>query len=225
MKRVYSDPNCPLCDGTGVIFDYDSTDAEICKCSASSKQESMVLEAGIPPKFVGCTASNFFAKKPEEESAKLAVMSWYNSFGTPNETKQGMFIYGSVGTGKTHLASVSLMGLINNKTVQPLFVSVPEFIRELSNFDNWERTNIYYEARDSEVLCLDDLGAETAKDWSRQVIFDLINHRYAHNLPTIITSNLNLDNISQVYEERTRSRICEMCVIVRLVTSDKRRNK
>ncbi|MFN8375631.1 MAG: ATP-binding protein [Anaerolineae bacterium] len=52
---------------------------------------------------------------------------------------------------------------------------------------------------------MDDLGAENQSPWAQEKLFQLFNHRYTYRLPTVITTNVNLDN----FEGRIRSRLLD----------------
>jgi DNA replication protein DnaC len=56
----------------------------------------------------------------------------------------------------------------------------------------------------------------------------IINYRYTNNLPTIITTNLSFnsslyDSFSSKFDERTESRIFEMCDILEVNGNDRRK--
>ena len=52
---------------------------------------------------------------------------------------------------------------------------------------------------------LDDLGTESATPWAREKLFQLLNHRYAARLPTVITTTSQIDEI----EPRLHSRMLD----------------
>mgnify|MGYP007039888685 FL=1 len=71
---------------------------------------------------------------------------------------------------------------------------------------------------DKEILAIDDLGTEpreiTEYDNVLSPIIDLISYCYEHQLPTIITSNLTPQQISEVYGKRIGDRLKETTEIV-----------
>ena len=70
------------------------------------------------------------------------------------------------------------------------------------------------------LLVLDDLGAESPTPWAQEKLFQIINHRYNEQLPTIITSNVDLDDM----DRRIRSRLCDtqLCQHVYIEADDYR---
>ena len=61
----------------------------------------------------------------------------------------------------------------------------------------------FEEIRNADLLILDDFGTQNATAWAQEKLFQIINYRYINKLPTVITTNLMLDEI----EGRIRSRL------------------
>src|SRR5213078_2422924 len=55
------------------------------------------------------------------------------------------------------------------------------------------------------LLIVDDLGTENTTPWAREKLYQIFNHRYNHRLPTVITSNADLETL----DPRIASRICD----------------
>ena len=120
---------------------------------------------------------------------------------------------GEVGTGKTHLAAAIANELIAHE-ISPLFLVVPEFLDQLKGSYHREskgldETEIIKRAYEAPVLILDDLGAHNFTAWVQNKLFTIINHRYNRNLPCVITTNLNMDQLDDNIGLRTSSRILE----------------
>ena len=75
------------------------------------------------------------------------------------------------------------------------------------------------------VLIIDDLGAVKLTEFVQQITYYIINEREMKMLPTIITSNFDLNEIDNMIDPRVSSRISGMCEIKQLVGKDKRINK
>ncbi|HNR96488.1 MAG TPA: ATP-binding protein [Anaerolineae bacterium] len=123
---------------------------------------------------------------------------------------QGWLVFrGSYGCGKTHLAAA-----IANEQVargnSVLFVVVPDLLDYLraafapsssATFDQ------RFEAlRTAPLLILDDLGAHSTTPWAQEKLFQILNYRYNAQLPTVITTNCELD----MFDPRLRSRLMEL---------------
>ncbi|MEU5545145.1 ATP-binding protein [Streptomyces sioyaensis] len=81
-----------------------------------------------------------------------------------------------------------------------------------------------------QYLLLDDLGTTKVTEWTEEITYRLINYRYIHCLPTIITSNLPArdDNggpdLTDFVGDRVASRLAELVTtLVPMIGADRRR--
>lgn len=121
---------------------------------------------------------------------------------------------GTYGCGKTHLAAA----IANYQASQGnpvMFIVVPDLLDHLRSTFNPNSTMSYdrrfEEVRSSPLLVLDDLGTQAMTPWVREKLYQLFNHRYTSQLPTVITSADTLDEI----DPRLRSRMLDqrLCTI------------
>jgi DNA replication protein DnaC len=136
----------------------------------------------------------------------------------------GLYIFGQVGSGKTHLACSIANDLIRGGT-EVLFVVVPDYLDEIKH--SWDEGSessekeILDRAREVAVLVMDDLGAHSYSEWTKSRIYAILNHRINNSLPTIITSNLEYLEIGNYLDYRISSRITELCrPVILLVDSN-----
>jgi DNA replication protein DnaC len=124
-----------------------------------------------------------------------------------------LFLHGKCGCGKTHLAVAIAHHVMATKQTGVLFTVVPDLLDHLrATFD--PANGVAYDdrfnaIRNSQLLILDDLGTENATPWAREKLFQIINHRYNEQLPTVITSNQDFKNDARRIEERILSRILD----------------
>ncbi len=137
-------------------------------------------------------------------------------------TRKGMYLWGPVGCGKTYAVYAIKKKLIEmGLTVR--FHSAPEMLDLIrDDFDHKDTFNLDRILANRGVLIIDDLGAEKPSEWVSETLFKIINKRYEEVLPTIITSNLELGEISERLGDRIPSRIAEMCEIIKLDGADRR---
>ena len=123
-----------------------------------------------------------------------------------------MFVHGPSGAGKTHVAAA-----IANRCLergQPaLFVVVPDLLDHLRAAFN-PGSELGYDAlfeqvRSAPVLILDDLGTQNATAWAQEKLYQLLNHRYNAQLPTIVTTNLGVERL----DERLRMRLTDPSLV------------
>ena len=143
---------------------------------------------------------------------------------------KSLFLSGICGSGKTHLAVALLYEWERSVAVQRekakeeriewreqrgIFLTSGEFFLELKeSFErNGERGVVDGYSR-AALLVLDDLGSEKISEWSRQMTYLLLDRRYRECKQTIITSNLDLQGISQQIDDRVASRIADGEIVV-----------
>lgn len=125
----------------------------------------------------------------------------YNSVVGSIALNKGVYLYGNPGVGKSYLLKgVSNYYAKNGKSVS--FVQVPLLIQELKQFmtDNEYRQNILGHLKFSEVLILDDIGAESITQWTRdEILLPVLDQRMNRKLKTYFTSNYSLEELEQQY--------------------------
>ena len=72
------------------------------------------------------------------------------------------------------------------------------------------------------VDMMDDLGREKGTEWATERLYVLIDHRYANLLPTVVTTNFDLDELVERGYDATVSRLVEGSAAIRLTASDYR---
>lgn len=132
------------------------------------------------------------------------------------EHKTGLMLSGTVGNGKTTLMKAirSLIGILYgghsySERKGVVLVSALE-LADMAR-DNPER---FRNIKNSELLAIDDVGVEPAlvKTWGNEIspFVDLIYHRYDRQLFTLVTSNLNPEDLEKRYGARIADRFTEM---------------
>ena len=131
---------------------------------------------------------------------------------------------GGYGTGKTHLA-VAILRETAEAGIPGMFVVVPDLLGKMRasfNLKDGKADELVTTAKNAPLLVLDDLGAENPSPWVVELIYVLINHRYEHMLPTVITTNCNGRELEEMFGRRVVSRLAEMTVPVNIRAEDYR---
>lgn len=119
-----------------------------------------------------------------------------------------LIINGDYGTGKTHLAA-AIGNYCEAQGNSPMFVVVPDLLDHLratfSPSSAIPYDQLFDQVRSSPLLILDDLGTQSATPWAREKLYQLLNHRYNAELPTIITTSSTMDEI----DPRIRTRMLD----------------
>jgi DNA replication protein DnaC len=115
--------------------------------------------------------------------------------------KNWLVLTGGYGTGKTHLAAAIANYYTNHNTGKVIFLSVAELIDEFkTTFDgntNVTSNDVFEKVRDCDLLILDDLSTEPLRPWAQDKLFQVLEHRYITNKPTVITSSASLNELEK----------------------------
>ena len=145
---------------------------------------------------------------------------------------ESYYIYGDVGTGKTHTAAaLALKANVDDDTICVRFYSMAKLYEALMDFDNPFIKDVI---KNCNLLVLDDIGKEKMTEWKYEQMFGIIDHRYSEPVTpngkpriTIITSNLSLPELAKSYGsdingKSIASRIYDICKPLDMGGKDRR---
>lgn len=116
-------------------------------------------------------------------------------------------ISGLHGCGKTHLAA-AIANYRASLGHQVMFIGTPDLLDHLRATFNPSSTTSYDrlfdEIRNSRLLVLDDLRTKNASSWAREKLIQIIDYRYNSDLPTVITTADEFDDLDPSIQSRIR---------------------
>lgn len=121
------------------------------------------------------------------------LVQWINK-----EKKIGLYLYGNLGSGKTHI-SMAILNYYAKQSKKVAFVNCPNFAYQFySSYTEDDKREVKLEQmRNAYCLVLDDIGAETYSSYFRdEILFPLLNDRMEKQKLTIFTSNHDIDALS-----------------------------
>ena len=174
-----------------------------------------------------------------EDKNRFQTIKWINNFingYTKGIPQKGIYLNGNFGCGKTYLLSAMLNELAK-KGHKIAIIYYPEFLRALKESFNStdEYKNKFNYIKKVEILLLDDIGAETVTEWSRdEVLGTILQYRMEENLPTLFTSNLTLKelethlsttnkDIDNLKARRIIERIKQLTTDITMISENKRK--
>lgn len=187
--------------------------------------ERLIASSGIPKKWVGATFYTLI-KRPGMEKALTSCINYASEFASVQSRGIGMYLYGPTGSGKTHLAA-AIANTLLKKGVSVKWWNVTSLYNAIKETFGTPDTGIMSGCKSAGLLILDDLGTEKTTGWTAETAYDIINSRIDNLLPTIITSNLTLSDLSRLADSRLVSRLSDKDVFPHIANtaSDYRREK
>ena len=231
---------CPLCQGTGWKSVAIGSERRVtrCDCRLQARTQALLTAARIPKRYEHCELSNFEFDGPHRllAPARMAACKFVEEYPLDNA---GLLVIGSIGVGKTHLAVGIIKELILNKGIACLFYDYRELLKHIQNSynDSVKATelDVLRPVFETEMLVLDELGAVKPTEWVWDTVSLILNTRYNDNRTTIITTNFpdaapgtlsgargaaREETLGDRIGERMRSRLHEMCRIIRMEGED-----
>ena len=151
--------------------------------------------------------------------------AYYAAADFATQPEGWLVMLGGYGTGKTHLAAAIANYVVQDHQMQVYFAVAPDLLHNLraayapgSEVTYDER---FEQIRSVYLLVIDDLGAEQSTPWAVEKLYQIFNYRYNNRLPTVVTSNDDLDRL----DPRICSRLCDpdLCRHVVITSGDFRK--
>jgi DNA replication protein DnaC len=222
-----------------------------CDCQLRARAQSLLNASRIPKRYEHCTLASFkYEDQPfSVRGAYRAAQRFVDEYPVD---KAGLLFVGNAGAGKTHLAIGIAKGLIEKGINCAFYdyAELLKQIQESYN-PSVEATELTLlrPVFETEVLVLDDLGSVRPTEWRWDTVRLMLNSRYNNSLTTIITTNypdeaaaggpepgrekesetfkaaknaIRKDTLGDRIGEAMRSRLHEMCKVVKIDASDYR---
>ena len=216
-----------------LVFDYVA-----CKYKKEqdelNKYKKNIFLFEVPKEIKEASMKNIDLDNPD----RFQIIKWLKKFldeYKPRAGMKGIYLTGNFGCGKTYLISAALNELAK-KEHKIAIIYYPEFLRSLKeSFGDPEGYNEKFKMmKNVEVLLIDDIGAETMTEWSRdEVLGTILQYRMQEGLTTFFTSNLTIKEleehfsfsargIEKVKAKRIIERIKHLTIEMTLVSENKR---
>ena len=226
--------DCLRCGNKRYVLDVNSRLVPCSDCNVVQKWrvETLAHFSSLQGPALNKTFFNFRTKFEGKESAQLQIcLKAAEDFASTPE-KRWLVIWGDRGNGKSHLCA-AIANDLRHRDLPVLFITVPDMFASLSQAREIEasteqetfsgRKKLF---KTAPVLILDDLGAETARDWTEAVLFEVLDYRYRNQLSTVIVTNLPLLELtSDELDPRITSRLQDtsLCTVIENRAQDYRR--
>ncbi|MFC2471742.1 MAG: ATP-binding protein, partial [Lachnoanaerobaculum gingivalis] len=138
--------------------------------------------------------------------------------------RRNIIFSGNTGVGKTYL-SICIAKVLLDRYYSAIYLSAKELFEalvkvKLEKSEDQKYLLLIEEVYESDMLIIDDLGTELSNHFTTTEFFHIINRRVNTEKSTIISTNLSLDEMRDIYSERVTSRIRKSFMYIRLFGND-----
>ncbi|MCM1045184.1 MAG: ATP-binding protein [Candidatus Gastranaerophilales bacterium] len=228
LEPIY---DCPDCQDTGYIQRADGTRAK-CRCFLRQEIALLYEQSNIQAMIAKenfSTLSYSYYQGEDLERFQKAEQICHNFIQNFKEDYQNLFFYGTVGTGKSFLSGCIANELLH-KGISVIYFSAAGLFETLArySFHSKEKealSDFYNDLYNCDLVIVDDLGTEVTNAFVASQLFACLNERHLRRKPTIISTNLNLEELRDRYSDRVFSRITSNYTLCKLTGPDVRMYK
>lgn len=202
--------DCPMCLNRGKFMEIRKESGRVyrvfreCECMKTRKSLREIERSGLAPLMGECTFDTWEEREPWHKQAKKLAMAYA-------ENPDGWFVMaGSVGAGKTHLCT-AVCGELLKRAIPVRYVLWRDLTTQAKAvlMNNEAYQAFVAPLKRIKVLYIDDLfktGGQKPTPGDINLAFEILNNRGNGGLPTVISSELTVEDITNI-DEATGSRI------------------
>jgi len=214
-------------------------------CGTTIVRQKMREVSGMGKRYQLYTFGRF--KRNENNGAALdAALQFVEDYCT-GQAPRGLMFCGTAGTGKTFLSCAIANAIIDKYPVDekraedeaqglhalayysPItFFGTADLMQRIrSSFNGYgageNGASLVEQCKRAKFLILDDFGAEKISDWVREVVYDIVEHRWQNLMHTVLTTNEATVSLKEKYGERIADRVRNMCAAVPMTGKSQRK--
>lgn len=172
-----------------------------------------------------CTIKGYIPVTESQQQAREKSVQYIKNF----DNRSGLLFYGNPGSGKSHLLSGIVKGVIGQHGKSAIFITLNRLLSEIKGtFGKQDRNemDILAALYAVDLLVIDELGGERenaddkGKSWSKMKLNEIVDARAGK--ATCFSSNYNFDQLLKMYGERDFSRIVQYAEPVKVEGPNKR---
>lgn len=190
-----------------------------------NRAKRLLAESNLGRRFSERTFESFDSSR--NPSAFEKALAYAVKFEDMMSQGKGLVFIGQVGTGKTHLAAAITNHVIKNYGIGVKFGGFVDLLEQIKKQfgQSVSDDQILNTLLSVPLVVIDDVGKERQSEWTRSILYQVVNSRYEAYKPMIFTSNDEPRMLEQNIGEATFSRLVEMCDFIHMDGADYRKQR
>lgn len=190
----------------------------------AARQAKIFQGAGVPSRYADYTLPGFerIAGNDPGKREAIATLRCYEQHGyalAGDEQRSGIVLWGAPGVGKTGSMAPLFTQLVRQGH-SGLWLQYNQFMADMRKFDDGQVDARMEACQSVEYLFIDDLGdvtaSKTATDYTKDVLFRVIDHRTSRAMPIFATTNLAPQELAEQFSSRIARRLLSACAVIRM---------
>lgn len=205
IQRGGRDGECPICNE-------EKRHAFLKKQRAQNAMDYFRSSSGVPARFQEAGFSGYRPETDRAEKILSTLTKYVERFDQHKQIGLSLILCGRTGTGKTHLACAVLRYLAENQGITGKYSTAYRAVQEIrASYKSNEKTEL--QALEAfiapDILVLDEIGVQYGTDSESILLFSILNGRYEALKPSIIVSNLTVEELKNYLSDRVYDRLRE----------------
>lgn len=147
-------------------------------------------------------------RNPTSEQVKRYVLEYSETVAQTGD-ENWLYLHGSYGLGKTHLAIAAVREIVRKNLWKPIVVVWPEYCAQVQQ--SWNQDNsgaelsearLWSQMKTAGILLIDDIDKRQPTPWAMGKLYEVIDYRYIREKPTLITANHSLLELAALWSKK-----------------------
>lgn len=203
--------SCPACAKEKIQQEDKRLREEAFRAQEEARAQQLFGRAAIPKRFLSRTLDNYTVKSEGEKKALSSVTRYVENWEQNRESGASLIFTGNPGTGKTHLA-VGIARKVMELSQTAMYTRVVEIsqaVKETYSGNGKSERQVIQSFAVPDLLIIDEVGRQFGTDAEKLYLFEVINARYEECKPTILISNLNINQLKEYIDPAAMDRLRE----------------
>ena len=177
-------------------------------CRKQANAARLLAASNIPKRFVGCDFDNYEAATDEQQRVLRRCEGYAREFAKFRDAGACLLLCGRPGTGKNHLATaISRRLLADGYSV--LRIKASQYLDAYWSKGFDEREAWLHGMASVDLLMIDEIGRSSNAKSAQDAFFRLLDARYEAQLPNLLATNLNREELIEVLGDATYDRLTQ----------------